>query len=215
MEGHVLFLQALLDLGQEDPPREVLEIAADVDVRDAADGHPVVVVALLVDVDGHFGHRGREDAVDGPHAFGLELDVVAVHVEVELVRPDVHEVAVRVRLGDGQDVDSLEQGPKVAEGQVPDDPEDGLFRRLLVAVLGGREEDRRLGRVEGPGGRGPVLGEGDEVDVPGAVRVGRKRPPDDGNGDVLRQAVKRAQEGGDGLALAVLPVSRLLGRRLQ
>ena len=106
-------------------------------------------------VDRDLGHEVAEDAVDGLHAFGLDLDVVAVHVEVDLVRPDVELIAVGIGLGHDQHVQLFQERLQLAGGEVADEPQAGLLGRLLVAVLGGGQQDRRLGPVERRGVAAP------------------------------------------------------------
>ena len=148
MERDLPFFQGPAGLSQEGIAGEVLETRIDVRVRDAADRDPVIVISLFVDVDRHLGHPVPEDAVDGPNPLRFQLDMIAVHVQAELVSPDVPEIAAGIGLGHDQDVEALEEGGQLARGQVPHQPESRFLGRLLVAVLGGGDENRRFRPVE-------------------------------------------------------------------
>ena len=135
----------------------------DVDVRDAADRDPVIVVAFLVDVHGHLGRpipktrwmaRTLSDSSltwsrlrSSPTSFSRTLRPFPYGLDWGMTRTFIF----------------AEERLQVPEREVPDEPERRLLGRLLVAVLGGRQEERGLGPVEGRGSAAPF-----------AVRMQRK-----------------------------------------
>jgi hypothetical protein len=168
-----------------------------------------------VDVDGHLGHPGPKDTVDGLDAFGFHLDMVTVEVEPGLVLADVMEVAIGIGLGDDEDVDPLEERLQIAEGDVPDEPEPGLLGGLLIAVLGCGQKQGRLLPVEGRRGGRPLPGQNAQEDIMGWVVFNVLRSSNDPDRHLFGRDIRETEELRDVLIPAISPVIRLLGGRLQ
>ncbi|MGD0783151.1 MAG: hypothetical protein ABSA30_09885 [Candidatus Aminicenantales bacterium] len=197
--GHQIFVERDLplvqggfDLAEEDASGEILKRRMDVGIGDAADGNPVVIVSLLMDVDRDLGHEFPENPMDGGHSFGLDFDVVAVHVEFDLIHPDVEVAAVRVGLGHDQDVQPLEERLQFARGEIAQKPQGGFLGRLLIAVLSRCQQNGRLGPVELAAAQGPVPADHGQKNIPGRKSRNILRPPDDADFELAALRTERA-----------------------